>query len=97
MRDLSVCNIWGADLAEMESLSSKNKNVEYSLCVINIFTKYAWTKPLNDKKGKIVLSTFTKLVNESNHKQKNLWLNQGKEVYNKLMQEWLESNYILMH
>ena len=45
MRDLSVCNIWGADLAEMESLSSKNKNVEYSLCVINIFTKYAWTKP----------------------------------------------------
>ena len=58
MRDLSVCNIWGADLAEMESLSSKNKNVEYSLCVINIFTKYAWTEPLNDKKGKIVFKYF---------------------------------------
>ena len=70
MRDLSVCNIWAGDLAEMES--SKNKNVEYFLCVIDIFTKYAWVKPLNDKKGKIFLSTFTKLVNESNHKQKSL-------------------------
>ena len=29
-------NIWAADLAEMESLSFKNKNVKYSLCVIYI-------------------------------------------------------------
>ena len=35
-------NIWAADLAEMESLSSKNKNVKYLLCVIDVFTKYAW-------------------------------------------------------
>ena len=32
------------DLAEMESLSSKNKNVKYLLCVINIFNKYVWVK-----------------------------------------------------
>ena len=32
-------NILAADLAEMGSLSSKNKNVKYLLCVINIFTK----------------------------------------------------------
>ena len=25
-------NIWAEDLAEMQSLSSKNKNVKYSLC-----------------------------------------------------------------
>ena len=39
-----------ADLPEMESLSSKNKNVKYLLCATNIFTKYAWVKPLKDKK-----------------------------------------------
>ena len=38
-------NIWAADLAEMGSLSSKNKNVQYLLCVIDVFTKYAWVKP----------------------------------------------------
>ena len=35
-------NIWVADLAEMELLSSKNENVIYLLCVIGVFTKYAW-------------------------------------------------------
>ena len=40
-------NIWAADLAEMRSLSSKIENVK---CVINVFTKYAWVKPLKDKK-----------------------------------------------
>ena len=35
---------------EMESLSSKNKNVKYILCVIDLFTKYAWAKCLKDKK-----------------------------------------------
>ena len=37
-------NIWVADLAEMDSLSSKNKNVKHLLCVIDIFTKYTWIK-----------------------------------------------------
>ena len=43
-------NIWAVDLAKMESLPSKNKNVKYLLCAINIFTKHAWVKPLKDKK-----------------------------------------------
>ena len=30
-------NIWAAYLAEMESLSLKNKNVKYLLCVIDVF------------------------------------------------------------
>ena len=45
-------NIWVTDLAEMESLSSKNKNVKYLLCVIDVFTKYAWVKTLKTKKVK---------------------------------------------
>ena len=39
----------------MESLSVNNKNVKYLLCVIDVFTKYAWVKPLKDKKGKTVV------------------------------------------
>ena len=58
-------NIWAADLAEMESLSSKNKNAKYLLCVIDVFTKYAWVQPLKDKKGKTVLNAFIEIVKES--------------------------------
>ena len=35
-------NIWAADLSKMESLSSKNRNIKYLLCAINISTKYSW-------------------------------------------------------
>ena len=41
-------NSWAADLAEMGSMSSKNQDVKYLLCVIDVFTKYTWIKPLKD-------------------------------------------------
>ena len=53
----------------MGSLSSKNKNVKYLLCVTNFFTKYALITPLKDKKGKKVLNAFMKIVNACNNKQ----------------------------
>ena len=65
-------NIWEADLVEMESLSSNNKNVKYLLCVIDVFIKYAWVKPLKDKQGKTVLNSFLEIVNESNCKPNKL-------------------------
>ena len=52
----------------MESLSSKNKNIKYLLCVIDIFTKDAWVKHLKDRKGRVVLNAFIEMVNESDRK-----------------------------
>ena len=80
-------NIWAADLAEMGSLSCKNRSVKYLLYAIDVFTKYAWVKPLKDRKGKTVLNAFFKIVNLSNRKPNKLWVDQGREFYNKLIQE----------
>ena len=46
--------------------------------MIDIFSKYAWIKPLKDKKGKTVLNAFIEIVNESNRKPNKLWANQGQ-------------------
>ena len=46
--------------------------------MIDIFSKYAWVKPLKDKKGKTVLNAFIEIVNESNRKRNKLWANQGQ-------------------
>ena len=72
-------NIWAADLAEIESLFSKNKNVKYLLCVIDVFSKYAWVKPLQGKKCKVVLNGLIEIVNEFHHKLNKLWVDQGKK------------------
>ena len=57
-------NIWEANLAEMGSLSSKKRNARYLLCMIGVFTKYAWVKPLKDKKCKTIINDFIEIVNE---------------------------------
>ena len=67
------------------------------LCVIDVFTKYAAVKPLKDKKVKTVSNAFIKIVSESNRKPNQLLVDQGREFCNKLMQEWLDNNDILMY
>ena len=49
----------------MKSLSSKNRNVKYLLCVINTFAKYAWVKALKDKNSKTALHSFIEIITKS--------------------------------
>ena len=53
-------NIWGADLADMELLSKFNKGFRFSLCITDIYSKYAWIVPLKDKKVLQLLRIFKK-------------------------------------
>ena len=43
-------NILGVDLADMQSLSRKNKGIKYLSCAIDLYSKYAFVIPLKDKK-----------------------------------------------
>ena len=53
-------NIWGVDLADMQSLSKYNKGIKYLLCAIDLFSKYAWVVPIKDKKGISIVNGFKK-------------------------------------
>ena len=53
-------NIWVVDLADMQSLSRKNKGIKYLLCVIDLYGKYAFVIPLKDKKELVLLMYLTK-------------------------------------
>ena len=65
--------------------------------MIDVFTKYAWIKPLKDKKAKTDLNIFIKVVSESNRTPYQLWVDQGREFYNSLMQKWWDNNDILIY
>ena len=53
-------NIWGVDLADMQSLSKYNKGIRYLLCEIDLFIKYAWAVPLKDKGRISIVNAFQK-------------------------------------
>ena len=89
-----VDDVWGADLVEMQEWSKTNNGFRYMLNVIDVFSKYVWSIPLKDKKGDTVTEAFKLLVKESNAIPNHLWVYQGKEFYNKNMDEWLKLNNI---
>ena len=69
-----IDNIWGADLAYMQVISKFDKGVRFLLRVINIFSKYAWVIPLKDKKGITITNASQKILRESNHEPKKIWV-----------------------
>ena len=75
-------NIWGANLADMQLLSRYNKGIRFLLCVIDIFSKYAWVTPLKDKKGVSIITAFQSILKQSNRKPNKIWLDKGSEFYN---------------
>ena len=44
----------------MQSLSKYNRGVKYLLYVIDLFSKYAWVVPIEDKKGTSTVKAFKK-------------------------------------
>ena len=97
MNVFEIDDTWGCDLVEMQEWSKQNKGYRYMLNVIDIFSKYAWSIPLKDKTGKSILDGFKQIVKESNRIPKNIWVDEGKEFYNKLMNEWLKENNIIRY
>ena len=67
------------------------------LNVIDVFSKYAWSIPLKDKTGTTTLNAFKEIVEKSGRKPKHIWVDEGKEFYNKHMDEWIKDNNIIRY
>ena len=90
-------NIWGVDLADMQSLSKKNEGIKYPLCAIDLYSKYAFVVPLKDEKGISIVNGFNKIIKQYNRKPNKIWVDQGGEFYNRVFKKWLSGNDIIMY
>ena len=75
-------NIWGVDLADMQLLNKFDKGFRFSLCVIDIFSKYPWVIPLKDKKGISIVDAFQEKLDDLKRKPNKIWGDKGSEFYN---------------
>ena len=89
-------NIWGADLADMQLISTFNKGFIFLLSV-DIFSKYAWVVPLKDKKGVSTANAFQKNLKQSARKPHKIWADKGSEFYKSHFKKWLKDNTIEMY
>ena len=81
----------------MQLISRYNKGIRYLLCVIDIFSKYAWVVPLKDKKGVSIAAAFQSILKQSNRKPNKTWVDKGSEFYNTSFKKWLQDNDIVMY
>ena len=72
-----IDTIWGVDVADTQLISKFNKGFRFLLCLIDIYSKYAWVIPLKDKKGITISNPFQKILNESKHKPNKIWVDRG--------------------
>ena len=90
-------NVWGVDLADMQLISKYNKGIKYLLCVIDLFSEYAWVSPLKDKKGATSTNAFQKILDSSKRKPNKIWVGLSSGFYNNSFKELLKDNGISMY
>ena len=82
----------------MQLISNFNKGFRFLLCVIDIYSKYAWVISLKVKKKRITITNaFQKMLNGSNSKPNKILVNKGREFYNKSMKSFFQNNDIEMY
>ena len=87
-------DIWCSDLVDMQKISKWNKGYKYLLMVLDLFSKYGWIVPLKTKTGLEVSKAFESIFKKGKGKPKKLWVDKGKEYYNKNMLDLLAKNNI---
>ena len=76
----------------MKEFSKDNKDYNYLLNVIDIFSKYAWSIPLKTKSALEVSKAFESILTKN--QPKKLWVDQGSEFYNKTFDTLLKKHSI---
>ena len=74
---------WQADLVDMREWQRENRNYTFLLTCIDIFSKYAWVRPIKNKSGDTVCEALKSIFESSNRSPQNLQTDKGKEFLNR--------------
>ena len=73
----------------MQLIRIFNKGMRFLLCVIDVYSKYAWVVT--------IANVFQKVLDKSDCKPNKIWLDKGSKFYNRSMKLWLKDNDIEMY
>jgi len=94
---LHTDQIWAMDLIDMVEYAKQNNGEKYILCIIDVFSKYAWCIPLADKTAATVLKAFKSVIKSSKRQPEKIWSDKGSEFYNELFKAYLNKNDITQY
>ena len=81
--------LWDADLADVGSLSEENDGFKFLLISIDVFSRYAWVRPLKNKKHDSIVDAL-KDIFQDGRIPTELRTDKGKEWINKWTKQYLK-------
>lgn len=88
----SIDDQWQADLVDMQKYKTQNKNINYILTVMDIFSKYAWAIPIKKKTGNDIAEAFQNIFKK--RIPRKIHTDKGLEFINKPTQELFKKHGI---
>jgi len=83
----SIDKMWAAALVDMQAFTKFNRGMKYILIVINIFSKYGWIMPLEDKRENAVSNALKRIFKEG--KPNKMWVDKGKEFVMEMCKSYI--------
>lgn len=90
----NVDDCWQSDLTDFRSIKEDNDDFVFILCVIDVFSKYAWCVPLKSKTAKCIIDGFKTIFSSTSRRCTKLITDKGKEYDNVVFKKFLKSHDI---
>ena len=78
------------DLVDVQQLAAKNDGNRYLLNCIDIFTRFAFVRPVKDKKAETILAAFKSILLEAKEKPYMIVMDKGTEFTNQIFQTFCQ-------
>ena len=91
-----IDDIWSLDILK-DYGPENNRGYRYILVTIDNFSKYGWTKPLQNKNAKTIKDSFENILIKSKRFPNLIETDRGKEIYNNIFQDFLNKNNIKLY
>ena len=93
-----IDDIWSLDILDLKDYGPKNnRGYRYVLVVIDNFSNFGWTVPLKNKNAQTIKDSFENILTNSKRNPNLIESDRGKELYNKIFQEFLNKNDIKLY
>lgn len=91
-----IDELWQCDLVEMIPYEKSNNGYKYILTIIDVFSRFAFSKALRDKTAKTVAFAFEEIFLQDHRVPKLIQSDAGKEFYNKIFSSLMDK-YKIKH
>lgn len=85
-----IDDTWQADLVDVSNISHYNNDHKFLLTVIDVFSKFAWVRPIKNKSASSIVTAFKSIFSEGRLPQR-IQTDEGSEFINKSLKNFLKT------